>query len=93
MRGIVITYFELSELDIEAEKNDIIDENAVILQRLDSVLDKIKDEKRIIDKNKVKLTLTEEGEIVYKSNIGICTRCSNLLERDNKYCKTCGTKI
>lgn len=93
MRGIAITYFELSELDIEADENDPKAENAVVLKRLDSVLDKIKDEKKIIDKNKVKLSLTEEGEIVYKSNIGICDRCGNLLERDNKYCITCGAKI
>ena len=93
MRGIKITYFELSELDIEADENNSKDENAVILKRLDSVLDKIKDEKKIIDKNKVKLSLTEDGEIVYKSNIGICSRCGNLLEKDNKYCITCGAKI
>ena len=93
MRGIKITYFELSELDVEADENDVKDENAVIFKRLDSVLDKIKDEKKIIDKNKVKLSLTEDGEIVYKSNIGICGRCGNLLEKDNKYCITCGAKI
>lgn len=93
MRGIKITYFELSELDVEADENDVKDENAVIFKRLDSVLDKIKDEKKIIDKNKVKLSLTEDGEIVYKSNIGICSRCGNWLEKDNKYCITCGAKI
>lgn len=93
MRGIAITYFELSELDIVADKNDIIDENSIILKRLDSVLDKIKDEKKIIDKDMVKLIITDEGEIVYRSNIGICARCGNLLEQDGKYCKICGAKI
>ena len=28
-----------------------------------------------IDKENVKLTLGENGEIIYKSNIGICNRC------------------
>ena len=93
MRGITITYFELSELDIEAEQKDKIEENKTILNRLDSVLNKIKDNKKIIDKNSVKLEMTEDGEIVYKSNIGICDRCGNLLERDSKYCKICGAKI
>lgn len=93
MRGITITYFELSELDIEADKKDKIEENTVILKRLDSVLNKIKDNKKIIDKDMVKLEMTDDGEIVYKSNIGICARCGNLLESDSKYCKICGTKI
>ena len=93
MRGIKITYFELSELDIEADEKDQIAENNTILNRLDSVLNKIKDDKKIIDKDKVKLVLTQDGEIIYKSNIGVCSRCGNLLERDSKYCKTCGTKI
>lgn len=93
MRGITITYFELSELDIEADQKDIIEENTIVLKRLDSVLNKIKDEKRIIDKDSVKLMLTDKGEIIYKSNIGICVRCGNLLERDSKYCKICGAKI
>lgn len=93
MRGIKISYFELSDLDIIAEANDLIDENAVILKRLDSVLNKIKDDKKIIDERNVKLILGENGEIIYKSNIGICNRCGNLLEKDNKYCKICGAKI
>lgn len=93
MRGIKITYFELSELDIIAEANDLIEENVVVLKRLDSVLNKIKDNKKIIDKEDVKLTLGENGEIIYKSNIGICNRCGNLLENDSKYCKICGAKI
>lgn len=93
MRGISITYFELTELDIKAEEKDQIEENRVILKRLDSVLNKIKDNKKIIDKDTVKLEMTEAGEIVYKSNIGICGRCGNLLESDSKYCKICGVKI
>ena len=93
MRGIKITYFELSDLDIEAEESEQIKENNVILRRLDSVLGKIKKEKTIIDKNIVKLCLTENGELVYKSNIGICGRCGNILEKDSKYCKICGVKI
>lgn len=93
MRGIKITYFELSELDIEADQDYQIEENTVVLKRLDSILNKIKNEKRIIDKDKIKLLLTDKGEIVYRSNIGICSRCGNILEKDSKYCKTCGTKI
>lgn len=93
MRGIKITYFELSELDIEADEKDQIAENNIVLNRLDLVLNKIKDDKKFIDKDKVKLELTKDGEIVYKSNIGVCSRCGNLLERDSNYCKTCGTKI
>lgn len=93
MRGVAITYFELSDLDIEADQTDKIDENIAILKRLDSVLNKIKDDKKIIDKNVVKLELTDNGEIVYRSNIGICARCGNLLEHDSKYCKICGAKI
>lgn len=93
MRGIKITYFELSDLDIIADKKDNIEENTAILRRLDSVLNKIKDDKKIIDKDKVKLTIGENGEIIYKSNIGICNRCGNLLEKDSKYCKICGAKI
>lgn len=93
MRGITITYFELTDLDIEAEKIDKIEENKVVLKRLDSVLNKIKDDKKIIDKGKVRLEMTDDGEIVYRSNIGICDKCGNLLERDSKYCKNCGAKI
>ena len=93
MRGITITYFELTDLDVEAEKQDKIEENISILRRLDSVLNKIKDNKTIIDKDNIKLEMTEEGEIIYNSNIGICARCGNLLERDSKYCKICGAKI
>lgn len=93
MRGIKITYFELSDLDIIAEANDLVEENKVVLRRLDSVINKIKDNKKIIDKENVKLTLGENGEIIYKSNIGICNRCGNLLENDSKYCKICGAKI
>lgn len=93
MRGIKITYFELSELDIEADQDYQIEENTVVLKRLDSILNKIKNEKRIIDKDKIKLLLTDKGEIIYRSNIGICSRCGNILEKDSKYCKTCGTKI
>lgn len=93
MRGIKITYFELSDLDIVADSNDLIEENALVLKRLDSVINKIKDNKKIIDKDHVKLTLGENGEIIYKSNIGICNRCGNLLEKDSKYCKICGAKI
>ena len=93
MRGIKITYFELSELDITADEKDQIEENKIVLNRLDSVLKKIKNDKRFIDKDKVKLVLTKDGEIVYKSSIGICSKCGNLLERDSKYCKICGTKI
>lgn len=91
MRGIKITYFELTDLDIVAEEN--VKENDVILKRLDSVLNKIKDDKKIIDKNNMKLILGEEGELIYKSNIGICGRCGNLLENDSRYCKICGAKI
>ncbi|MBR3696707.1 MAG: hypothetical protein IKM97_00305 [Clostridia bacterium] len=93
MRGISITYFEITELDIEADKKDKVKGNAVILKRLDSVLNKIKSNKKIIDKDTVKLELNENGEIIYKSNIGICARCGNLLERDSKYCIICGVKI
>lgn len=92
-RGIIITYFELSDLDIEADKEYIKEENNVILKRLDNVLDKIKYDKKIIDKNTVKLTLTDNGELIYKSNIGICSRCGNLLDQDSKYCIICGAKI
>lgn len=93
MRGISITYFELTELDIQAEEKDQIEENTAVLKRLDSVLNKIKDNKKVIDKDTVKLEMTEDGEIIYKSNIGICARCGNLLEHDSKYCKICGGKI
>ena len=93
MRGISITYFELTELDIQAEEKDQIEENTAVLKRLDSVLNKIKDNKKVIDKDTVKLEMTEDGEIIYKSNIGICARCGNLLEHDRKYCKICGGKI
>ena len=93
MRGISITYFELTELDIQASEKDKIEKNTVVLKRLDSVLNKIKDNKKIIDKDVVKLKMTEDGEIIYKSNIGICARCGNLLESDSKYCKICGVKI
>lgn len=93
MRGIKITYFELTELDILADENAQNEENRIVLKRLDSVLNKIKDNKRIIDKENVKLTLNEEGEIVYRSNIGICSKCGNLAEKDGRYCKICGAKI
>lgn len=92
MRGIKITYFELSDLDITAESNDLIEENKLVLKRLDSVLSKIKDDRTIIDKEKVRLKIGENGEIIYRSNIGICDKCGNLLERDSKYCKICGAK-
>lgn len=93
MRGIKITYFELTDLDIVADKNDLIDENKAVLKRLDSVIEKIKDNRKIIDEDNVKIYLNEEGEITYKSNIGICIKCGNLLEKDSKYCKICGAKI
>lgn len=91
MRGIKITYFELTDLDIESEEE--LEENNVVLKRLDSVVNKIKDDKKIIDKNSVKLILGENGELIYKSNIGICNKCGNLLESDSRYCKTCGARI
>ena len=93
MRGIKITYFELLDLDIEANEKEQDKENSIILRRLNSVLSKIKSEKTMIDKNNIKLSLNENGEVVYKSNIGICARCGNVLEKYSKYCKICGVKI
>lgn len=94
MRGIKITYFELTELDITAEEGEIDEpSDSLVLKRLNSVLDKIKENRKIIDKENYKITVSDKGEIIYKSNIGICTRCANLLERDSKYCKICGAKI
>lgn len=92
-RGIKITYFELIDLDIIANEDDLNTENQVILKRLDSILEKIKDNYCMIDKDHVRIYLNDEGEITYKSNIGICAKCGNLLEKDSKYCKICGAKI
>ena len=93
MRGIKITYFELKDIEIVADKEDKSRENKTILKRLDSILKKIKDTPKMIDKDNAKITLNDEGEITYKSNIGICMKCGNLLEKDSKYCKNCGAKI
>lgn len=93
MRGIKITYFELTDIDIIADEKDKIEENKLLLKRLDSVLEKIKNNRKMIDGNNVKIHLSEAGEITYKSNIGICMKCGNLLEKDSKYCKICGAKI
>lgn len=93
MRGIKITYFELKDIEIIADKEDKSRENKTILKRLDSILEKIKDTPKMIDKDNAKITLNDEGEITYKSNIGICMKCGNLLEKDSKYCKNCGAKI
>lgn len=91
LSGITITNLELEEIDIDSEEN--LEENKAIFKRLDSVLNKIRENKKIIDNKRTKLEMTDEGIIVYKSNIGICDKCGNLLDRDSKYCKICGTKI
>lgn len=93
LRGIKITYFELTELDISAEETDKTEENRAILRRLESILEKIKDTPKMIDKDNIKIVLNDDGEITYKSNIGICMKCGELLEKDSKYCKICGAKI
>ncbi len=94
MRGIKITYFELTDLDIVADKKDLNkEENQLVLKRLDSVLEKVKDNYKLIDKDNVRIYLNDNGEITYKSNIGICVKCGNLLEKNGKYCKICGAKI
>lgn len=92
-RGIKITYFKLTDLEVVADEKDLSIENQLVLKRLDSVLEKIKDNYTMIDKDNVKIYLDDEGEITYKSNIGICVKCGNLLEKDSKYCKICGAKI
>ena len=93
MRGIKITYFELTDIDIIADEKDKIEENKLVLKRLDCVLEKVKNNRKLIDKDNVKISVNNEGEITYKSNIGICMKCGNLLEKDSKYCKICGAKI
>jgi len=93
MRGIKITYFELFDFDISADEDDKTLENQRVLKRLDAVLEKLKDNYKLIDEDNIRIHLNDEGEITYKSNIGICVKCGNLLERDSKYCKICGAKI
>ena len=92
MRGIKITYFELTDIDIVADEKDQIEENKLVLKRLDCVLEKVKNNRKLIDKDNVKISVNSAGEITYKSNIGICMKCGNLLEKDSKYCKICGAK-
>jgi membrane protease subunit (stomatin/prohibitin family) len=92
MRGIKITYFELTEIDIIADEKDVVEENKMLLKRLDTIIAKIKDNRKMIDKDNVKISINDDGEITYKSNIGICVKCGNLLEKDSKYCKICGAK-
>lgn len=93
MRGIKITYFELFDFDISADEDDKTLDNQRVLKRLDAVLEKLKDNYKLIDEDNIRIHLNDEGEITYKSNIGICVKCGNLLERDSKYCKICGAKI
>lgn len=93
MRGIKITYFELFDFDISADEDDKTLENQRVLKRLDAVLEKLRDNYKLIDEDNIRIQLNDEGEITYKSNIGICVKCGNLLERNSKYCKICGAKI
>ena len=93
IKGIKITFLEITDLNIEVEDSYKVETNNVILKRMNSVIKKIKENKIIIDNKNNNLKITEKGDLFYKTNIRICERCENLLESDSKYCKICGAKI